>query len=75
MHFPFLDEARRFFADDQARMATHNGQPGWWWLRSPGFYGDHAAGVLDIGLVLAYGRSVLGSGGGVRPALFLNLDA
>jgi predicted heme/steroid binding protein len=48
---------------------------GWWWLRSPGGDRGHAAYVSYGGGVYDIGSSVSNDGGGVRPALFLNLDA
>ena len=47
----------------------------WWWLRSPGKDGDSAAEVDGIGYVAEYGDDVPNSGGGVRPALHLNLSS
>ena len=47
----------------------------WWWLRSPGKDGDSAADVDGIGYVAEYGDDVPNSGGGVRPALHLNLSS
>ena len=44
----------------------------WWWLRSPGNYGNDAAYVNIDGNLIVYGSSV-NSGLGVRPALWLNL--
>ena len=49
-----------------------NGGASWWWLRSPGYIGNGAAGVDDGGSVDVFGNGVL-DGGGVRPALWLNL--
>jgi hypothetical protein len=47
----------------------------WWWLRSPGSSSSSAAGVIPDGYVRVTGYYVSGSGvgGGVRPALWLNL--
>ena len=46
---------------------------GWWWLRSPGISGNHAAGVGTNGNVDRYGLNVYYYEGAVRPALWLNL--
>jgi hypothetical protein len=46
----------------------------WWWLRSPGDYGLHAAGVYSDGGVGVAGSNVY-HGVGVRPALWLNLKS
>lgn len=45
-----------------------------WWLRSPGYYVDHAAYVSGNGNVDSYGGFVP-SVYGVRPAFYLNLDS
>ena len=57
-------------ARDAAGSAT------WWWLRSPGDLPYSAAGVTFDGSLSMYGNIVFwsgGVGGGVRPALWLNL--
>ena len=54
------------------RVAQFNNNGYWWWLRSPGYYRNHAAGVHGDGYVNLYGSSI-GIGGGVRPALWLHL--
>ena len=64
--------------DDQynsARIAAYNGSPTWWWLRSPGLRSGCAARVSPDGDVDLFGYFVYFSsgGGGVRPALWLNL--
>ena len=64
-----------YFIDDQyndARAAEYNGKTAWWWLRSPGDTTDYAAGVIGDGYVYVSGGRVR-AGGGVRPALWLNL--
>ena len=65
-----INEANQLFAYDRARA---NGS--WWWLRSPGFYPDYAACVDLDGEVNTYGGDVDNSSGGVRPALWLNLNS
>ena len=61
----------------EARIARDSaGSVTWWWLRSPGFYPYEAAGVFYDGSLRMYGGNVFwsgGVGGGVRPALWLNL--
>ncbi|MCL2356968.1 MAG: zinc ribbon domain-containing protein [Defluviitaleaceae bacterium] len=57
------------------RIAYHDaGSASWWWLRSPGFFSDFAAFVLLDGLVHVYGHYVSAEGG-LRPALWLNLES
>ena len=47
----------------------------WWWLRSPGDAQDCAAGVDGDGSVYYSGSGVINDTGGVRPALWINLDS
>jgi hypothetical protein len=70
-----IDEARRYFSDDASRIASFNGSARWWWLRSPGSHQHLAADVRSDGAVIGLGYGVYDVVGGVRPALFLNLDA
>ena len=69
----------KYWIDDQynnARIAKgSSGSASWWWLRSPGDFPDRAAGVFGVGDVDMYGSGVSSSGGGVRPALWLNLQS
>jgi len=59
-----------------ARIARNrNGEALWWWLRSPGGNSNSAAGVGPDGGVGVGGNDVSGSNGGVRPALWLNLES
>jgi len=72
-------------AHDNARVAKYKGEACRWWLRSPGSSSDCAAGVDDDGYVSVIGikaydifgdigiNVLLNYGGGVRPALWLNL--
>jgi len=69
---------------------TQSGRVSWWWLRSPGYFSSWAVRVLGDGRVHVGGRGVdrddddvvvynditynLSAGGGVRPALWLNLE-
>ena len=46
----------------------------WWWLRSLGYNSFTAAVVDDDGFVYVRGFIVFNDSGGVRPALWLNLD-
>ena len=45
----------------------------WWWLRSPGLRNDHAASVCGNGAIDVGGGDA-NNVGGVRPALWLNLN-
>ena len=63
---------------DSTRVATYNGEPWSWWLRSPGGFNVRAANVWSNGIVDVLGNSVnlideYNFGVGVRPALWLNL--
>ena len=56
------------------RVATFNGTAVKWWLRSPGDVTNYAATVSSNGNIYVDGRFVGDyDGGGVRPALWLNL--
>ena len=68
-----IDEARTYFANDSARIAyDSDGEAVWWWLRSP----DHAgyAADVDINGSIYSGYNFVDYNGGVRPALWLNLQ-
>ena len=69
-------DARRI--DDQynpERIAKDaDGADSWWWLRSSGFYGLNAAYVNAGGWIYVDGNNVNLYGGGVRPALWLNMQ-
>jgi hypothetical protein len=69
-----IEEARRYFPNDKARVSKYEGKAYWWWLRSPGIVGFRVAFVLDGGGVSAGGSNV-DSSIGVRPALWLNLQS
>ena len=47
----------------------------WWWLRSPGYAGNNAAGVGGEGAVYYGGYDVYNDYGCVRPALWINLES
>ncbi|MDR0848882.1 MAG: DUF6273 domain-containing protein [Propionibacteriaceae bacterium] len=71
------EEAQVYFAGDSQRVATFLGDVGWWWLRSPGGGQDGPAGVGSYGNVDDIGDDVynVSGAGGVRPALWLDLNA
>jgi hypothetical protein len=60
---------------DSERMAKYKGEASWWWLRSPGGSSYYAATVSADGSVIDSGNAVDRSGGGVRPAFWLNLKS
>ena len=57
------------------RMAKFNGDRFWWWLRSPGCVQDAAAYVSGEGSIYLNGQYIYDRVGGVRPALWLNLES
>ena len=83
------DNRLRDYINDQyneARMAKYGktsdrlipvGGGAWWWLRSPGGFDDDDkfafAAVVDSDGWLLINGAFVGDGGGVRPALWLNL--
>jgi hypothetical protein len=62
-----------WYEADERLVARFNNSGFWWWLRSPGYNQHFAASVLADGYVYLDGSYVYGGGGGVRPALWLNL--
>ncbi len=82
-----LGEAERYFEDDEDRRAfpteyaiarnvwvREKTGTVWWWLRSPGYYGNYAAEVYPDGSLNNYGSSVDCHGDAVRPALRLIIE-
>jgi len=60
---------------NDARIAEYGSEgASWWWLRSPGSDQNGAASVLNVGIVILHGSTVVNEGG-VRPALWLNLES
>ena len=70
-----VNEAKRYFPDDSSRATKYEGQPTWWWLRSPGKSGTYAAGVGDGGYISGSGGDVRSVDGGVRPAMWLSMES
>jgi len=68
-------EAKKYFPNDKARIAKHEGTPLGWWLRSHEDYSDSAVIVSRDGYVSAYNKGVNLGAQGVRPAFWLNLDS
>ena len=50
-----------------------DGQPAWWWLRSPGDVSSNAAGVNYKGVLWVFGHFVDSNRGGIRPAMWIYL--
>jgi hypothetical protein len=67
------NEAKMYFPNDTYRIATYNGQPQYWWLRSPGDYLTDFANVDTIGQVCYSQSNVHTSGLGVRPVICVAL--
>ena len=68
---PFLSDQY-----DKVRIAKDTkGMDYWWWLRSPGKDSYYAAYVFGNGRISFIGSYVDGNSGGVRPALWLNLQS
>ena len=60
---------------NESRIAySEDGTASWWWLRSPGYHPNIAAHVDIFGLLDVLGRNVERDDGGVRPALWLELQ-
>ncbi|MDR1272030.1 MAG: DUF6273 domain-containing protein [Clostridiales Family XIII bacterium] len=70
---PDIEEARLYFEDNTERIACYEGERVWWWLRSPGYGGNYAALVHNVGSLRTIGHNVSDDTGGVRPAFWLNL--
>ena len=80
-------EAETLFSDEEERIAkateyaeksgvyVNKEKVAWWWLRSPGYHGHHAAVLNKYGWVDRDGSCVSIYSGGVRPALHLNLQS
>ncbi len=67
-----LSEAKKWFDSDQDRITTCNGNPCFWWLRTPIIYDDFAAVVDYDGSVNDGDRFIVhGKNGGVRPAIII----
>ena len=80
-----INEAKQYFADNDARICpatayvaskTTNLLDGncWWWLRSPGYDLNNAAGVIGWGGVESQGSRVWGKTPVVRPAVWISVE-
>jgi len=59
---------------DSSRIAKHNGLASFWWLRSPGYSDCTIAYVSTTGNIPPNGDRVCIGRGGVRPALWIDLQ-
>lgn len=79
-----IDEAEKYFSSNEARQCkvtkytksnhawTDPKGNCWWWLRSPGYNDNIAAGVYSDGSVYDYGYFVYNVEIAVRPAMWIN---
>ena len=80
-----IDEGEKYFSNDKQRVCyitpygtargawTEYDGACWWWLRSPGEPVEFAAHIFTDGDVHIYGNRLSGTGGAVRPALWISL--
>ena len=54
---------------------TEDGEPMWWWTRTPGRYRRLIAGVDVLGSIYMDGIAAMNPGGGARPAMWVNLTS
>ena len=72
-----LQEGHEWIRDvfNDARKAVDlDGLASWWWLRSPGYLSNRASNVGRTGFIYVNGSTVTWAAGGIRPALWLNLE-
>lgn len=81
-----IAEVNKYFTDSEARKCevtdyavdqgvfSHYGKCGWW-LRTPGAYQNFAARILDDGEIYDVGNVVDFEGFGIRPAMWIELNA
>jgi hypothetical protein len=69
------DEAERYFPSNTSRRASFDDQQGSWWLRSPAGAQNEADLITEYGQFHLYGLPVDRAYVGVRPAVFISLDA
>jgi hypothetical protein len=61
-------------AYNASRRTLYNGQERWWWLRSPGNANNRASNINNNGFIDLSGDHVDNNNGGIRPALWLNIN-
>ena len=81
-----LEEVKAYLPTEVDRIARHDGQTTWWWLRSPGMHPDHTAYIYASGGISLDGETSVytyeNNGmhfvgyrvGGVRPAMVISLE-
>ena len=81
-----IEEAESLFSGNNERVcfatpyATEKGawteynKSCWWWLRSPGEPLEYAAHIFINGEIHVYGNRLSGSGGTIRPSIWINLE-
>ena len=70
-----IDEVNKYFDNDCRISYNRQGNASWWWLRSPGSLSKRAAIVLSDGDVYYSGNRIFRDNGGIRPAMWLNLES
>jgi len=70
-----VDEINEYFKGGTNRTAKYRGKTAWCWTRSPGYIVKDCANKNKGGAVRVYGLDVRDASGGVRPALWLNLQS
>jgi hypothetical protein len=72
----YKNPSNKYWIKDEynhARQSKLNNAYKWWWLRSPGLWPNCAVFVFGIGSIAVSGHRIYNDGGGVRPALWLDL--
>jgi len=69
-----IDEARKMFKGNADRIAKYKEKDSWWWLRCKGRDIRRVASVFSDGHVYIQVTGADSNGGGVRPALWINLQ-
>lgn len=68
-----VDDVRKFFSSHNDGVAKWQGEPDWWWLRTPGRDLSYSSVVSKIGVPL-YGDHEDPEIRGLRPAMYITLD-
>ena len=59
---------------NEKRIAEYNGVASWWWLRSPGSFSFRATRVDNNGNIDMSSNHIYDAEGGLRPAMWINLE-